>query len=70
MYGWRLCIKTLFYKRPGLCLLVAFVSVISIGGFSLHVIERIQNERLRNIYVAMYLTTISATTVGYGDITP
>lgn len=51
-------------------LLMLFVFVVLVGAIAIYVVEEPENNGINNLFGAIYWSFITATTVGYGDVSP
>lgn len=57
-------------KRAIAVILMMLSLIIVVGGFMFFSMEYTENENIHTIWDALWFSFISATTIGYGDITP
>ncbi len=64
-------VKGLLRERRGILTILIILSlIIVVGGFMFFTLELSVNPDVNNIWDALWFSFISATTIGYGDITP
>ena len=69
-FGWQLTLRVLFYSSTIATLLIVTLTTTFIAAFCIWVVEREYNAGLRNFWNTVYFTTITMTTIGYGDYHP